>query len=1052
MKRRPFLAVPDTELYFSTKPMEEARRVIERAVRRGEGIALLFGVSGTGKTLLLRLLRDSLKPDYNVSIISNSHLETPKSFFQQLLYELQLPFSNGDEIELRFQLLDFARQNKTCVILIDESQFLSTSILEEIRLLTDCDNGSVPFFRIVLAGNIEFEEKLTEPSLHAFNQRVVHRAYLETLSREETGQYITWQLDVSSNKNDLSPVSSSGLAEWIEHSGGNEGRRIDSPHIRYSEPIVTENAKQLIFQLTDGLPRSINQLCDMAFHLAAERIVRQIDEHLIHDTWTKLQQIAGHSEEKQTESISATLVSTSFKNIDEIVARKKATFQPKTFSSAVEFGTLDDTEIIESAENEPTECEPIESEKATIIRFRSPNEYKPPYPEDDHWEDEYSEQDGSKVVLFESETTKIEQSESDKIETKNELPSMSPQLNQEQHDCCSEKNQEMETNSLDFYDVLENDILFSDDTFPRLRELPISEEWNDTIEAVAEAVTEKGTAENAEVLQTATKEFLEQNIAENVDLLQTTTEKLSEQNIAENADRPQITIEEDIEQYIAQNIETVKNVTEESIEQNVVHRSSTRIYPHRRQRIKENFVQKYRHRIIVSTVSTGNTETPKSSYCHFGTLSLFLMYCRFDAGETWIGNRSLYPLFFSVRFPIFCPNETVETTIDDTIIVEAITNETKINEPIVEEAIIGEAVISETIEDEPECHNITVTENTTVTETENTVNNEPSSDDILVDIDQKHCSEESEMDKETLEKYGAEVLEGRPPFVRKEPNYAYQTTDFAPEIIGKIPYQDFMTGNVILLNWTEPEHNSENGFGTSYREFVTRDTADKNDLDKFCDEFQEKQYYCNEFNTSPVVQTTLNPVANLSQSIFVVPNQKTSLDEPFDETVAVETLAVPLKESSDRSVLPHSIFSNNFSIPSQIEAAIRRITRAAEKIEQAAEQSNNAGQQIKQAACFVETEIKTVLPTYVELFRELTEFQQMVSNELNGKHSEHQITEDPHEQANRHERPVRLLPFPVHINTGVAVAAQFVSEIKSASSTDESTQNEKSIDFQKLFQ
>ena len=61
LKRRPFLFAPDVEAYFSTELMEESRRDVERALKNGEGISLVFGASGTGKTLLMRVLRQSLE-------------------------------------------------------------------------------------------------------------------------------------------------------------------------------------------------------------------------------------------------------------------------------------------------------------------------------------------------------------------------------------------------------------------------------------------------------------------------------------------------------------------------------------------------------------------------------------------------------------------------------------------------------------------------------------------------------------------------------------------------------------------------------------------------------------------------------------------------------------------------------------------------------------------------------------------------------------------------------------------------------------------------------
>jgi type II secretory pathway predicted ATPase ExeA len=952
--------------------MEEACRAIERTVRRGEGIALLFGASGTGKTLLLRLLRGLLETDYTVLMITNGHLETPKSFFQQLLYDLQLPFFGGDETELRLQLLHLARQDKTYVILIDESQFLSLSVLEEIRLLTNCDNGTAPSFRIVLAGNIEFEEKLTDPCLDAFNQRVVCRSYLETLSREETGQYIAWQTVSCHKQNEVPPAL--GLAEWIKHSGGDEERRIDSPHIRIAEPIFTENAKRQIFQLTDGLPRSINQLCDMALQIAAERILRQIDESLILYAWSKLQQTTAYSENENEpinesiESLSAVAPPLPFENIDEIVARKKATFQLKEFDSAVEFGTLNDAEPIEPAEQiepiksiesikpvksielaesiEPSELmEPVDKEEVMVIRFRSPNEYKPPYPEDDHWEEAWTE-------------TNVTE-----INAEKEFSLLSLKQNEEPTcNISSEEIRETEEEQPDFYDdldeILDDNVLFPAEDLPRLRELPISEELDDAIEMVAEAVAEKNITKIVEETE--------------IDSEETVGERVGEERAGE--------------------IVTVWQ--------------SKRGYPFRRKRIKEDFARKYRCRTVVST---RKTETQPQSCCTFITVLFSLTRRSFDSGETWIGNDSFRPLHFSVLLSI--PFRSI------------------VSEP-----------------ETPECsRDFVTTELVVMPEMDDTVR-EPVFDEVAVNLNRKNCFEESDMDQETLEKYGAEVLEGRPPFVRKEPNYAYQTTDSVPETVGKVPYPDLITGNVILLNWVKSEQ--ETGFGTPYREFLSRETSGDHAAPGTFE--KEKRTTNEEFDFSLVVRAALKESTDSFQSISVPQNQKTSLDESFEEIIAVEMKSVPQKEPPTPSIPLRPPFLNDFSLPNQIEAVVQRITKAAEKIEQAAIQSEDAGRKIKQTAGFIETEVKTVLPTYVELFRELAEFQQTITNELNTMVLENQITKEPTEHLNRQERPAKLLPFPVRMNVSSIRSAQFVSEIREIS--DESTSCEKSIDFQTLFQ
>ena len=356
LKRKPFSFAPDVESYFSVDFMEESRQTVERTLRKGEGIALIFGAAGTGKSLLMRILRQSLESEYTAILVSNSRLETPKSLFLQLAHDLN-PFCSSSEtvcfgsetVELRLQILDFVRKEfcRSVVLLFDEAQHLSPSVLEEIRLLTDPVGGAAPLFRTVLAGTPDFEEKLTFPKLEAFNQRVVSRCYLDSFTGEETSRYIARQTD------DL---------------------RIDPPH-GVPTSLFTESAKRRIHQLTDGIPRLINQLCGTALQFAAEQENAEqennsVDEALINSAWASLQQIEP-VETNETDSSAALESVIPPEQIEEIIDQKRKTFRIRQFAP-VEFGTLTDAEP-----------EPVEPELVSTLRSFSGNDYKPPYPEDD---------------------------------------------------------------------------------------------------------------------------------------------------------------------------------------------------------------------------------------------------------------------------------------------------------------------------------------------------------------------------------------------------------------------------------------------------------------------------------------------------------------------------------------------------------------------------------------------------------------------------------------------------------------------------------------------
>ena len=669
LKRRPFLFAPDVDAYLPIDFMEESCRMVEKTIQKGEGISLIFGATGKGKTLLLRLLCQSLETEYAVSLVSHSHLETPKSLFLQLAHDLHLAHSSSDPVELRLQILDTVRQKheRGVVLLFDDAQHLSPAVLEEIRLLTDVTCRAVPLFRAVLAGTMDFEEKLTLPNLETFNQRVASRCYLESFSREETSQYIVRQTDELR----------------IDHSHGSLA------------PLFTEEAKRRIYQLTDGNPRFINQLCTAALQLAAKRATKNVDGSLVNGAWADLQHIKPDNETEDSATASHTTeeATISPEQIEKIIDQKRKTFQFRKFNS-VEFGTL-------------AEVEPEVIETNLAHRPVSESEYKPPYPEED---DEFA--------------------------------------------------------AIETYDA----------SFRRLQlHVPASAE--ETIATIPH------------------------------------TEKIT---------LPKCKLALNFHKW---------------------HRT-------------------FRRKRLLQKIQ-----------CRLG-------------------------LFAGLLRPAEVPYSTLNT-------------------------------------------------------------------------------QASDMNAQSLQAYGAAVLEGRPPFVRKEPQYAYQTPE-TPQPRVDVTYPDPKTGIPVTLRWL-PETSPEDGrFGVSYSEFLSREVSGKSEgTVPSCPETTALP--------QPVVRTSLRASQGSSLTVLHSPG----LDETFEDSQQVETAAVSLAElfrvnpSALRRIEDSAEFKNlDEVVLRQLEAVVKRITKAAEKIEQAAEVSERAGQHVTRAAEFVETEVKSALPTYLDLFNELSDFQKMISAEL----------------------------------------------------------------------
>ena len=324
LSRRPFLAVPDVNSFFPSETMETARLNVLRCLNRGEGISVIIGQSGIGKTLLLRLLGLPFQLDYEIANISNHRLKSPKAFLQQVLFELHQPYCGSDENELRLLLWDYLRRSAApgVILLVDEGQSISLSVLEEIRLMLNCDNGTFSRFRVAIAGTVELEERLTHPKLKAFNQWIVSRSYLEPLTKSETSEYILWQTQ-NARKSDSSGAIQNLSSIHFADTKSDRVYRIDPPH-QHSEqfPLFDDSARKKIHKLTGGVPRLINQLCDHALVLACKtNHATIIDEKCVRSAWASLQQIPEPEAAAQTPLSGQT--------------RAKS-------ENVIEFGTLDD--------------------------------------------------------------------------------------------------------------------------------------------------------------------------------------------------------------------------------------------------------------------------------------------------------------------------------------------------------------------------------------------------------------------------------------------------------------------------------------------------------------------------------------------------------------------------------------------------------------------------------------------------------------------------------------------------------------------------------------
>ncbi len=239
LTQEPFSIAPDPRYLFMSERHREALAHLLYGLGGGGGFVLLSGEVGAGKTTVCRCFLEQVPRRCNVAYIFNPKL-TVRELLKTVCDEFHIPYTHlglgaptvKDYVDpLNDFLLRTHAVGQNNLLVIDEAQMLSADVLEQLRLLTNLETNERKLLQIVLIGQPELRDMLARPELEQLAQRVIARFHLEALSEAETAQYITHRLAVA-------------------------GRSNESPFDR--------KALHRIHQLSRGVPRRINLLCDRA--------------------------------------------------------------------------------------------------------------------------------------------------------------------------------------------------------------------------------------------------------------------------------------------------------------------------------------------------------------------------------------------------------------------------------------------------------------------------------------------------------------------------------------------------------------------------------------------------------------------------------------------------------------------------------------------------------------------------------------------------------------------------------------------------------------------
>ncbi len=254
---KPFSKTPDPEFLYMSKQHAEALARLQFAAEEKE-IMVLTGEIGTGKTTLSRALFDSLGDSYKKILIINPVL-SPYQFLRVLARRLgvsQLPRSRSELSEkIQEAFFEFFEQGITPVIVVDEAQLIpGKPTFDEIRLLTNFQLDDTNLFCLILVGQPELNRRLRHPAYRALSQRFGLRFHLDPLSLDETREYIKFRL---------------------EKAGG-------------TLDVFSENAVELIYKYSGGIPRVINNIASACLIEGFAREERVISPDVVEDVVSDL--------------------------------------------------------------------------------------------------------------------------------------------------------------------------------------------------------------------------------------------------------------------------------------------------------------------------------------------------------------------------------------------------------------------------------------------------------------------------------------------------------------------------------------------------------------------------------------------------------------------------------------------------------------------------------------------------------------------------------------------------------------------------------------------
>jgi general secretion pathway protein A len=258
LNEQPFGVTPDPRFIYLGTQHRQALAALNYGTELNRGFLTLIAQPGMGKTSLIFQYLEDLREKARTVFLFHTSGDS-RDLMRYLLADLGLDSAGKDLPEmhsiLNQVLLEEMRAGRRFVVVIDEAQNLTEEVLESVRLLSNFETPWMKLMQIVLAGQPQLSEQLAKPSMAQLRQRVSLSIRIEPLTSEEVNAYVDHRL-------------------WVAGYKGSS--------------LFSVDALRLLAEVSEGIPRNINNMCFCAMSLGWATNQKTIDREMMRDVLADL--------------------------------------------------------------------------------------------------------------------------------------------------------------------------------------------------------------------------------------------------------------------------------------------------------------------------------------------------------------------------------------------------------------------------------------------------------------------------------------------------------------------------------------------------------------------------------------------------------------------------------------------------------------------------------------------------------------------------------------------------------------------------------------------